>query len=225
MAETFEQISREMPQEDCRRENLLLFQSCKDKSLQTMLSWCLFPDTCLSQCSFISSAPIFWCGRGTSEVCCAWSYTSQCGGGCAALCSGWLRGCSEGKTTNGEAQCVSVQLLAVRTEGKCEAEAVLPNLLPTPWTLPELREKVPAAMRVLPLMLNPYVVCALCSRSRRCSWSPYGACTWYGSDRPPLHPVSSAAMGLGWHSLLFSPRAASTGFCWKWKHIHVARRK
>lgn len=79
-------------------------------------------------------------------------------------------GCSEEKTTNREAQCVSVQLLAVLTVGECEAEAVLPNRLPTPWTpRQELGEKVPAAMHVLPLMLNPYVVCALRSRSRCCS--------------------------------------------------------
>lgn len=38
MAEALQQISREMPPEDCRRDNLPLLQSCKDKSLQTMLN-------------------------------------------------------------------------------------------------------------------------------------------------------------------------------------------
>ena len=51
-----------------------------------------------------------------------------------ALCSGWLCSCPEGITTNGEAQCVSVRLLAVLTVGECEAEGVLPDLLPTAWT-------------------------------------------------------------------------------------------
>lgn len=48
MAEASQQISKEMPQEDCRRDNLPLFQSCKDKSLQTVLSWYLCHDCCLS---------------------------------------------------------------------------------------------------------------------------------------------------------------------------------
>lgn len=46
----------------------------------------------------------------------------------------------------GEAQCLSVGLLAVRAVGEREAEAVLPTLLPTAWTpFQQLRGKVPAA--------------------------------------------------------------------------------
>jgi len=83
MAETPQQISREVPQEDCRRDNLPLFQSCKDRSLQTTLSCYLCHESSLSQYSFVSTAPIFWCGRGTSEVCRTWSYPFWCGDGCA----------------------------------------------------------------------------------------------------------------------------------------------
>lgn len=55
--------------EDFRRDDLPLCQSCKDNSLRTVVSRHVCHDGCLSQYSFVSTTPVSWRGRRTSEVC------------------------------------------------------------------------------------------------------------------------------------------------------------
>lgn len=121
--------------EEFWRDYLPLCQSCKNNSVQIVVSKRLCHDSCFSQYSFISTRPISWCGRGTSEVCRT----------CLTPCDGvvlfvWLPqgiSCQQGR--------LSVFLFSFRV-GEGEEECVLHSLLLTPWSpLQQLREKVPAA--------------------------------------------------------------------------------